>query len=157
MSKAIFWILTVGMTAAVVTLIYGGVNGWFVRPVEMEASDYCEGCGEEYANITVDEYEKKISERKSFVLLVDQTGCTTADKLRGFVTDYARAHDLRVYRIMFNEMKNTALHETVKHYPSVVIFSHGEVVKYLRADKDEDAGIYNNEDEFRDWIDKYVR
>ena len=54
--------------------------------------------------------------------------------------------------MMFSEMKESKLYELVKYYPSVAVIKDGEVVKYLRADEDEDAGIYNNYEEFVDWL-----
>ncbi len=154
--KILFWVLTAGMTAAVFVLIFGGMNGWFVASAKMDAEDYCAECGKEYSNISAEEYERMIEEGKSFVLLIDQAGCTTADKLRGFLANYAKENNLRVYRMMFSEMKKTPLYGTVRHYPSVVVFNKGKALKYLRADEDEDAEEYNDENEFREWINRYI-
>ncbi|MBQ6461127.1 hypothetical protein IJJ36_01685, partial [Candidatus Saccharibacteria bacterium] len=101
--------------------------------------------------------EKKVAEKKSFVVFIDQGGCTTADRLRGFVKDYASSHGFKVYRMMFEEMKKTSLHDFVKYYPSVAVISRGKVVGYLRADADEDSDAYNNYDAFLTWMQKYLK
>ena len=80
----------------------------------------------------------------------------TADRLRGFVQDYAKEKGVKVYRMMFDEVKESSLHEQVKYYPSVAVLSKGKVAGWLRADADEDASAYNDFEAFKEWIDKYL-
>ena len=129
------------------------VGGWFDNKKVIIDSEYdCEEECEEFIEINADEYEKLVKDKKSFVLLVDQGGCKTADKVREFIKKWAVSNKKRVYRIMFEEMKKTSLHEVVKYYPSVVIFDEGRVANYLRADSDEDTEKYNDEGVFDDWL-----
>lgn len=102
--------------------------------------------------LEVSAYEKMIEEGRSFFLFVDQNGCNTADTLRGFVKDYMKEIGSFSYQVMFSDIKGTSLNEMVKYYPSFVIVSNGKIVKYLRADSDEDAGAYNKYDEFLEWV-----
>ena len=104
--------------------------------------------------LTPDLYESLVAEGKSFVVFVDQGGCTTADRLRGFVKDYASSHGIKVYRMFFEDMKKTSLHDFVKYYPSVAVILRGKVMGYLRADSDEDSDAYNNDDAFLTWMQK---
>ena len=106
----------------------------------------------EMIEISATEYDQMIAEGRSFLVFVDQGGCTTADKLRGFAKKYSEETGRVFYKMMFSEMKESKLYELVKYYPSVAVIKDGEVVKYLRADEDEDAGIYNNYEEFVDWL-----
>ena len=87
---------------------------------------------------------------------MDQGGCRTADKLREYVLDWASTAGVKVYRMMFSDVKETPLYEFVRFYPSVAVISKGEVVEWLRADADEDAEAYNNYDEFVKWIDRIL-
>ncbi|MDO4508160.1 MAG: hypothetical protein Q4B65_02125 [Candidatus Saccharibacteria bacterium] len=152
------------LIVALVGMILGGVlfigatAGWFSgSKVTLDAEYYCEGeCSGEMIPITGEEYEELISAKRSFVLFVDQGGCNTADRVRGFVSRYIDAEDMRVYTMMFSEMKETSLYPTVKYYPSVVIFSKGKVIASLRADSDEDAIVYNDEGAFVEWMGKYL-
>ena len=104
-----------------------------------------------------EKYEELIARKTTFVVFVDQGGCTTADKLRGFVQEWAKVSGVKVYRIMFSDMKETSLHEVVKFYPSVALVAKGRPVAWLRADEDEDADAYNNYDDFAKWIGKYLQ
>lgn len=133
----------------------GAVGGWFDDAKVAISGEYL-GDFEEFQNITASDYEKLIENKKSFVLLVDQAGCTTADRLREFVEKWARDAKIKVPKIMFSELKKTSLHENVKYYPSVVVVSQGKVKVFLRADSDEDAEEYNKYETFKEWIGKYV-
>lgn len=158
-SGGVLW-LVVGLVVVLIggVLFVGAVSGWFDDPkVALSAEYYCgEECSGEFMELTKDEYERLIEEKKSFVVFVDQGGCTTADRVRGYVEDYAKEAGVKVYRIMFPEMKETSLHEEVKYYPSVVVVSRGKVVGWLKADSDEDAAAYNNFGDFQNWILRYL-
>lgn len=153
-----------GLIVALVVVLLGGVlfvgaaSGWFddtkaVLDAEYICGDNCDG---ELMNLGAAGYEELIQEKKSFVVMVDQEGCTTADKLRGFAVDYAKEAGIRVYRMIFSEVKETSLGNAVKYYPSMVVVSRGKVIGALRADADEDAEAYNNYDNFKIWIGYYL-
>ena len=89
--------------------------------------------------------------------MVDQSGCTTADRLREYVTRYMTETGILVYKMMFEQVKESSLHDQVKYYPSVVVVDKGVVRAYLRADSDEDAEVYNNYNAFREWMEKYLQ
>ena len=154
----------IGAIIAIVVVLIGGLlavgiaGGWFDDPkVELSAEYYCgEECDGELIELTAKDYDELVTTGKSFVVFVDQGGCTTADKLRGYVLDWARGAGVKVYRMMFADMKESKLHETVKYYPSVAVVGNGTVRAHLRADSDEDAEYYNNYDKYKEWIDEYV-
>lgn len=136
----------------------GAVSGWFDDPKVMLDSEYvCDndsGC--DYLELTAGEYDELVKAQKSFVVFVDQDGCTTADRLRGYVLDWATSAGVKVYRMMFSEVKKTSLHDYVKYYPSVAIVDKGMVRGYLRADSDEDVEMYNDYDAFNEWVGRYI-
>ena len=135
----------------------GAVSGWFDDPKVVVSEEYrcIEGC-EEFASLDAASYEDLVKAGKSFVVFVDQDGCTTADRLRRYVSDWAASAGVKVYRMMFSEVKKTSLHDYVKYYPSVAILDRGMVRGYLRADSDEDADAYNNYDAFLGWMQRYL-
>ena len=139
-------------------LFVGAASGWFSdSKVTLDAEYYCgEECDGEYMELDAKGYEELVAARKSFVLFVDQGGCKTAVMLRGFVSGYAKEKGIKVYKMMFNEEKETSLYENVKYYPSVVIVRKGKPVVWLRSDSDEDARAYNRYDAFHEWIEKYL-
>lgn len=139
-------------------LFVGATSGWFSGgKVVLDTEYYCgENCDGEMMELSRAEYEDLVKEGKSFVVFIDQSGCTTADRLRGYVADYAREAGIKVYRMMFSEARETSLHDYVKYYPSVAVVSHGKVVTWLRADSDEDADYYNDSEAFSEWLNRYL-
>ena len=57
--------------------------------------------------------------------------------------------------MMFSEVRECSLRDSVKYYPSVVLISRGKPVAWLRADENADSDAYNFEDKFREWISGY--
>lgn len=154
-----------GLVVGLVVVLFGGllfmgaVSGWFDNPkAELDDEYICANeCDEDrIMDISAEEYEELIKKHKSFVILIDQGGCTTADRLRGYIDNYAKEAGIKVYRIMFDRMKESSLHEYVKYYPSVAVISKGRVIGYLRADSDDDADMYNDEGAFKTWIQSYL-
>lgn len=150
-----------GVVIAIVVVLIVGVlvvavsSGWFGDSKVVLDTEYV-GEFQDFMPLSISEYDDLIKEGKSFVVFVDQEGCTTADRLRGYVEDYAKGKGLKVYRIMFSEVRESSMHEFVKFYPSVVLVSRGKPVAWLRADADEDADAYNDYDSFRGWIGRYL-
>ena len=137
-------------------LFVGAVSGWFDDPkVKLDAEYYADGA--EFMELSAEEYDGLVKAKKSFVVFVDQDGCTTADRLREYVARYMAEMGILTYKMMFSELKETSLHEQVKYYPSVVAVDRGVVRAYLRADSDDDAEAYNNYDAFKEWMMKYLQ
>ena len=137
-------------------LFVGAVSGWFDDPkVKLDTEYYAEGA--EFMELSPGEYEGLVEAKKSFVVFVDRDGCTTADRLRKYVTRYMTETGILAYRMMFAELKETSLHENVKYYPSVVVVEKGVVRGYLRADSDDDAGAYNDYDTFKEWMKRILQ
>ncbi|MBR3138745.1 hypothetical protein IKG38_01925 [Candidatus Saccharibacteria bacterium] len=153
-------ILVVGLVVVLMgsVLFVGAVSGWFSdMKVELEPEYYCkEECDGELLDLSGEQYEELVNSKKSFVVFVDQSGCVTAEKLKGYIKDYAKEVGIKPYIILFSEAKNTSLHDHVKYYPSVAIVSRGRIVNYLRADNDNDSDYYNDYNEFRKWISQYL-
>lgn len=110
----------------------------------------------ESIDIDKEAYEKLVSEKKSFVVLIDKPGCTTTAKMRENMANFPYDTQFKYYRMMWNEVKKSSLHDKVKFTPSVAIVKSGEVYKWLQADKDEDTEYFNSGDALRDWIRKYI-
>lgn len=136
----------------------GAVSGWFSDEKAVLDDEYrCTECDGEFMDLSIEGYEGLTDNKKTFVVFVDQGGCTTADRLRGYVREWAINGGVKVYRMMFSEIKETSLYNFVKYYPSTVVVSKGRIVAWLKADADEDAAAYNGQDDFAVWIEKYVK
>ena len=111
----------------------------------------------EYIDITGEEYEKLLNEKKSFLVFVDQSGCITAEGLRKNLEEIQEERKFKVYRIMFSDARETSMSEYVKFYPSLVIVGQGEIKSWLKADSDEDTERYKTKVDLEDWLNKYIR
>ena len=155
------WQLIVGLVLIVggTVLFIMGVSGVFNTPKAVIDADYScnDGCDWEFMELEPQNYENLIKEKKSFVVFVDQGGCTTADRVEEYITEFGKKNNFKVFKIMFEDMKETSLHDSVKYYPSVAVISKGKVIKWLRADEDEDSDMYNNYDAFEKWMQKYLK
>ena len=132
-------------------LFMGAVSGWFDDPKVSLSEEYYTDTPE-MMDLSVAGYEELVNNKKSFLVFVDQASCTTADRLRDYVKDYMKTHGVSIYRMMFSEVKESSLHDSVKYYPSVVIINRGMVRDFLRADSDEDSGAYNDYGIFEEWM-----
>ena len=154
------WQLVLALIVVVCgTLLFvAAAGGWFSRTkMSLDKEYYCGGtCSDGFMELTPEEYQNLVENQKSFIILVDQNGCTTADKLRDYTRNYALEKGIKVYRIMFADMKETTMHEKVKYYPSVVLVNKGKIMVFLRADSDEDADIYNDYNKFKGWMAQYL-
>lgn len=161
-SKKSVWVLVLALVAVVLgsVLFVGAVSGWFngEQMAEIDSEFYCSSkCYLELDDISVEEYNEMVNAGKSFVVVVDQGGCTTADRIKEYAEKYSNKRFFKIFKIMYSGVKETDLKEAVKYYPSVAVISKGKVIKALRADSDEDAPMYNNYDDFEKWLNKYVR
>lgn len=111
----------------------------------------------EFININGEEYEKLLTEKKSFLVFVDQDGCITARGLEKIAKEISKEKNLKIYHIMFSDAKNTTMHDSVKYYPSFAIVKQGNIVSWLKADADEDVERYKNKDEFSKWLNNYIK
>lgn len=156
--KATIIRLVVALLVVVVggVLFVGATSGWFSEPKVVLDEEYY-GEGANFTELSSGEYEGLINNGRSFVIFVDQNGCTTAERLKGYMTDYMTESGILAYKMMFSEAKESSLHNEIKYYPSVVIVSKGKVVAWLKADSDEDAPMYNSYEDFDKWMKKYLK
>lgn len=111
----------------------------------------------EFVDISGEEYEKLLSEKKTFLVFVDQSDCITADGLEKIVKELQNEKNFKVYRIMFSDARETSMHDNVKFYPSFVIVGKGEIKSWLKADADEDTDRYKDKTELENWLNNYIR
>lgn len=133
----------------------GAVSGWFDSGKVVLDSEYYNNDAK-YLELDAEEYKELIKTKKSFVVMVDQTGCDAANTMREYMTEYMSKYGIQVYKMMFEDLKQTTLYGDVRYYPSVVVISKGRVVGYLRADSDEDADKYNEYEALKQWLNGYL-
>ncbi|MBR3414420.1 hypothetical protein IKG73_00145 [Candidatus Saccharibacteria bacterium] len=108
-------------------------------------------------DLSVADYNKMLSDKKSGLIFVDQGGCVTAERMRGFIDEIsAENNGAKFYKMMWSEAKEVMPHEKVPYYPSLVIIKDGEIIASLKADSFEDGPIYNDKKLLENWILKYT-
>lgn len=143
-----FFVLISAITIAIVFIFSQKQH-----PVELDQEYYSDEV--EAVDIDKSEYEKLIADRKSFVLMVDNPGCTTTEKMRRMLENLEL--NFKYYRIMWQDARETNLKDYIKYFPSIVIIEKGRVISYLRADSDEDTKYYNNGPDLKDWLEARVK
>ena len=102
-------------------------------------------------------FEQLINDKKSFVLYVSLPICNgDAAKFKEYVLEFQKKHNLSFVYMTSDFVKDTSLYQTVKYFPSVIIYRNGEIVKYLRYDSDEDKEFYKSYDGFEKWMKESV-
>lgn len=119
-------------------------------------SDEYYGTSEMLTGLTAEEYEKLLSEKRSFVVMVDKPGCITTPPMRERMANFPDNMQFKYYQFMWSEAKESSLHNYVTFVPSVAIIREGEVVAWLRADSDEDTEYFNSAEALQSWVAKYV-
>ncbi len=108
------------------------------------------------SDITKEEYDNLIKDKKSFVIMVDNSGCTTTARMREMLKQLPENRRFSYYRIMWPDAVETNLHDYITYFPSLAIIKNGEIKYYLRADSDEDAIYYNDAAALQSWLEKRI-
>lgn len=102
------------------------------------------------------ELNELIKDKKSFGVFIYQPMCISSNDFEQVLADFTNTYEINFYKIAFSNIKDTALGEKVKYYPSFAIFKEGKLVDYLESDKDEDIEYYKSSEGFKKWFTKYV-
>ena len=155
--KALIIISVVVFAVIVMTLIFTfAVIKPFsnITPIDLGSENYDVS---EVKDLTADQYNQMISEKKSFVLMIDNPGCVTTANMREMMSDFSNNMKFTYYRIYWQDTKDTNIREKVQYFPSLAIIDEGKIIAALQADSDEDAKYYNNASDLAEWLKKYVK
>jgi len=108
--------------------------------------------GSRIVDITKDDYNNLINDKKSFVIMVDNPGCTTTARMREMLENLPEDERFSYYRIMWQDAMETGLYEYIKYFPSLAIVQEGQIKYYLQADSDDDATYYNDQSALESWL-----
>lgn len=103
------------------------------------------------------DFEEKIKNKESFALFIHQPVCSKSYEFNKIQSLYQQENNMVFNKILFEDMKNTNLYETIKYYPSFAIFKDGKLIDYLDAESNDDILKYKDYDEFSKWFNSYVR
>lgn len=107
--------------------------------------------------IKTNELEELIKNKESFLVFVYQPMCITSSNLESILNELEKETTLYIYKIPFSSIKESNLGKHVKYYPSFVIYEKGELVDYLKSDKEKHKKYFKDLKEFKSWLTTYVK
>lgn len=132
-----------------ISLLLVGCNG----KIKLEDKYYKRS---EFIDIDYLGVDDLIKSKENFVVFIYQPMCTMSSEFEKLLDEYMDIKKISIYKMSFTDMKKTSLKDTVKFYPSFIIFKDGEVVDFLDADSDEDTNKYKILKAFKEWFEGYV-
>ena len=98
------------------------------------------------------------AKKKNFVVYVSLPVCNSdqARRFREFVLEFQHKENLTFYNLTSDYAKDAGIYETVKFFPSVIIYKDGKINSFLRYDSDEDLEYYKSYDGFSKWFKLHV-
>lgn len=106
---------------------------------------------------SVEELDKLIDRKKSFLLFVYNDFCTFSVPCDNIFDEGSKELNMQILQIPYRDFKGSTLNKTVKYAPTIIIVKDGKVVRYLDAESDSDKKIYQNVKKFKKFILKYVK
>ena len=109
-----------------------------------------------YIDLDYSKVDDLIESKENFVIFIYQPMCTMSSGFEELLDEYMDIRKISIYKMSFSDMKKTSLKDTVRFYPSFIIFKDGEVVDFLDADSDEDTNNYKILKAFKELFEGYV-
>lgn len=132
-----------------VSILLVGCNG----KIKLEDKYYKRS---EFIDVDHSKVNDLIKSKESFVVFIYQPMCTMSSEFEKLLDEYMDIRKISIYKMSFSDMKKTSLKDTVRFYPSFIIFKDGEVVDFLDADSDEDTNRYKILKAFKEWLESYI-
>lgn len=133
-----------------VIILLTGCNN---RQISLEDKYYYNS---EIVEIDKDGYSNLVNDKENFVMFIYQPMCITSNNFEKILNDFSNEYQITIYKMPYSLVKDTPLIDTIKYYPSFVIFKNGKVVIYLDANSNEDIKYYQDINEFTKWCSEYV-
>lgn len=111
----------------------------------------------EFVDITAEQYDQLVAEKKSFVVVLHMVICPAEFPVKDSAKQLAREDGMMIYSLTEEEFKKTNLAEKIKYLPSVALIDKGELVDFLDAEADKDVQYYKTAAELKKWIAKRVK
>ena len=109
------------------------------------------------SDTSIDEVEKLIENKKSFILFTYNDFCNFSIPCDSVFEKAAKANNIKILQIPFKNFKKSSLYKTVKYAPSLIIIHDGKIIDFLDANSDDDYNLYQKEEEVSKWFKKYIK
>lgn len=111
----------------------------------------------EFIEIDTNKFNELKEDKESFAVFIYQPLCSTSYNFNKVLTSFLEEYKITIYKMSFTDMLETDLKDTIKYYPSFVIYKDGKLIDYLDAGSDDDTEIYKNKEDFYNWFSSYVK
>ena len=102
------------------------------------------------------ELTNMLKSNDSFILFTYNPYCNFKVSCESIVEEFSKSNNITIFKIPFEEFKNTRLYNSIKYAPSIVLVNKGIIVSYLDPNKDEDSIKYQDENALRNYIEMYI-
>ena len=102
------------------------------------------------------ELRNMLKSNDSFILFTYNPYCNFKVSCEDVVENFSKNNNITIFKISFEEFKNTKLYNTIKYAPSIILINKGKIETYLDPNKDEDSIKYQEEKALKDYIEMYI-
>lgn len=102
------------------------------------------------------ELTNMLKSNDSFILFTYNPYCNFKVSCENVVENFSKNNNITIFKIPFEEFKNTKLYNTIKYAPSIILINNGKIETYLDPNKDEDSIKYQEEKALKDYIEMYI-
>lgn len=145
-------ILSIAAITVVILEIILGSNLFKSKKIEkfkLESKYY--NTGEKIDVTNIDDIKDE-----SFLLFTYNSFCGMAKPCEDIFHNVLSKNKIDYVSMLIDDFRKTDFHETVKYAPSFLIIEKGKIIAYLDAENDDDLKYYQNEDDFENWLKKYI-
>ncbi len=102
------------------------------------------------------ELTSMIESNNSVILFTYNPYCNFKVSCESIVEEFSKGNNITVFKISFEDFKNTKLYNTVKYAPSIILVNNGKIKTYLDPNKDEDSIKYQDAKALKNYIEMYI-
>lgn len=102
------------------------------------------------------ELTNMLKSNDSFILFTYNPYCNFKVSCENVVENFSKNNNITIFKIPFEEFKNTKLYNTIKYAPSIILINKGKIETYLDPNKNEDSIKYQEEKALKDYIEMYI-
>lgn len=101
-------------------------------------------------------FDDLIKNKESFAIFIYEPSCVTSSDFNNVLTEFTEKYNINIYKLSFQEMKNTDLSKYITFCPSFAIYKQGKLIDYLDAEDNNDTEKFKSLDSFSNWFFSYV-
>ncbi|NMA50339.1 MAG: thioredoxin family protein [Mollicutes bacterium] len=124
-----------------------------IKPFKLDEKYYNK---KDVINTNANDFNKLVTDKKSFVLFVYMSGCISCSDFDKVLADFLEENNITIYKISYSDIIGTFLEDKILYAPSLVLFDKGKLVAYLDAISKKDLPFYESSEGLTKWFTKYV-